>query len=112
MLKRVRCPVAPPDCHNEWVAAWLVPYLVMLACLLVLIIPILNSMGITLKTAVALSGMQPTFETAVLGLVLFVSFLLGIFRKHEHEWFCFLDSLSIPGLLFGVIYVVKESGIL
>jgi hypothetical protein len=56
--------------------------------------------------------MQPTFETAVLGLVLFVSFLLGIFRKHEHEWFCFLDSLSIPGLLFGVIYVVKESGIL
>jgi hypothetical protein len=84
----------------------------MLACLIVLIVPILNSMGITLKTGVALAGMQPTFETAVLVLILVISFLLGIFRRHEHEWFCFLDSLSIPGLLFGLVYVLKGSGIL
>ena len=112
MLKRDRCPVAPADCHYEWVAACLAPYLVMLACLLVLFMPILNSMGVTLETGIAVAGMQPTFETALLTLIFVASFSLGIFRKHENEWFCFFDSISIPGILFWVVHTMKETGIL
>jgi hypothetical protein len=37
-----------------------------------------------------------------------VSFLLGIFRKHEHEWFCIFDSITLPGL---ALYALKESGL-
>jgi hypothetical protein len=107
--KRVRCPVAPADCHNEWVAPGIVPYLVGLGSLLVLIVPMLNSMGVTLRTAFSFGGMQPTFETAILSLIFVMSFLLGVFRKHEHEWFCILDSISFPGL---IIYGLKESGVI
>jgi hypothetical protein len=108
MQQRIRCPVAPPDCHNEWVAPGIVPFLVGLGCLLVLIVPILNSMGVTLNTAFSFGGMQPTFDTAILALIFLLSFLLGIFRKHEHEWFCIFDSVTFPGL---ILYVMKESGV-
>jgi hypothetical protein len=112
MQKRIRCPVAPANCHNEWVALPVAAPLVFLACFFVLIIPFFNSLGLSLAPGISFGGMHVSPESFVLGLVLLLSFLLGVFRRHEHEWFCIFDSLSIPGLLLGFIYVVKKSGLL
>lgn len=102
--RRPRCGVA--GCATECLAPWVAAPIVVGACSLALIVPFLDSIGVSLSSAVTL-GTKITFWTIIIGVTWAVSVAVGVFRRHEDVMFCLIDALGVPGAVVAIMLAVK-----
>jgi hypothetical protein len=103
-ILRDRCE--PTGCVKKLLVPWFANLIVFLACTLALSIPILDSVGLRITSAVT-SGWHLTYLTIGLVLVWLISVLLGCAREHEAAWLCFLDSIGVPAIVTALVYGAK-----
>jgi hypothetical protein len=85
---------------------WFANLIVFLACTLALSIPILESVGLRITSAVT-TGPHFTYLTFGLALVWLFSVIFGCAREHEAPWLCFLDSIGVPAVVTALVYGAK-----
>lgn len=97
-----------PRCsHKHCASAILTPSVVIplsyTVAMLVLLVPFLNSIGLSINSSFSTSGFDFTILSGVYGLVFVLSGVINSFLKHENIVECIVSAAGFPGILVSIV---------